>query len=140
TRLEPTMPIRLPFCLLTALLLVVQAAPAAPGRLVSLDLCLDWMVAHYVPRTHVAALPPMQKRYPIDWVGSHWPTHDGSLEQIYALQPDRVVVGQFTNTQLRQRLQALGLPVEVLPLPTTLAQVTAYERQFLRAVKRPESL
>ena len=134
------MPIRLSFCLLTALLLVVQAAPAAPGRLVSLDLCLDWMVAHYVPRTQVAALSPMQKRYPIDWVGPQWPPHNGSLEQIYALQPDQVVVGQFTNTLLRQRLQALGLSVEVLPLPTTLAQVAAYERQFLHAVKLPESL
>lgn len=114
-------------------------AGQAPQRIVSLDLCLDWMVAHHVRPERVAALSPMQKRYPVDWIGPQWPTHDGSLEQVYALQPDRVVVGQFTSTLLRQRLQTLGLAVEVLPLPTTLAQVTAYERQFLRAVRLPET-
>lgn len=134
------MPIRLPYFLLTLLPLAAELVNAAPKRLLSLDLCLDWMVAHYVPRAQVAALSPMQQRYPIDWVGGHWPTHDGSLEQIYALQPDQILVGQFTNTQLRQRLQALGLSVEVLPLPTTLAQVAAYERQFLRAVRLPMTL
>lgn len=125
-------------------LLLSLALPAlasnAPQRILSLDLCLDWMVAHYVQPKRVIALSSMQLRYPVDWIGPQWPSHDGSLEQIYALQPDQVVVGQFTNTLLRQRLQALGLSVEVLALPTTLAQVAAYERQFLYAVKLPESL
>lgn len=135
------MPNRLPYCLLTALLFVLQPVSAAsPERLVSLDLCLDWIVAHYLPPSQVAALSPMQKRYPIDWIGPQWPTHDGSLEQLYALQPDRVLAGEFTNMLLRQRLQALGLTVEVLPLPTTLADLAAYERQFLRAVGLPDTL
>ena len=125
--------------LLLSLALPAQAGNA-PQRIVSLDLCLDWMVAHYLPPARVAALSQMQQRYPVDWIGAQWPAHDGSLEQVYSLKPDRVVVGQFAAPLLRQRLQALGVSVEVLPLPTTLAQVAAYERQFLRAVQLPETL
>lgn len=129
---------------LPLLLSLAQPAQAqtdnAAQRIVSLDLCLDWMVAHYLPSTRVAALSPMQRRYPIDWIGPQWPAHDGSLEQVYSLKPDRVVVGQFAAPLLRQRLRALGVSVEVLPLPLTLEQVAAYERQFLRAVQLPETL
>ena len=126
--------------LLTLMCLLASPVLAAPQRVVSLDLCVDWLVAHYLPQAQVAALSPMQKRYPIDWIGPSWPLHDGSLEQVYALNPDQVLVGQFAASQMRQRLVELGVPVEVLPLPNTLEQVTDYQRQFLRAVGLPESL
>jgi len=130
----------MPLLLLLALPGPARADSTSAQRIVSLDLCLDWMVAHYLPPERVAALSQMQKRYPIDWIGPQWPSHDGSLEQIYALQPDLVVVGQYAGTLLRQRLQALGKRVKIFPLPQTLQEVANYEAHFLRAVGLPASL
>ena len=130
--------------LATSLLFLLLALPgwahaAAPQRILSLDLCLDWLVAHHADRHNVVALSPLQKRYPIDWIDADWPLHDGSLEGVYTLQPDLVLVGQFAAIMLRQRLQSLGMRAEVLPLPSTLPQVVDYEKQFLRYMNLPES-
>lgn len=130
--------------LLTLLLCITALAPlagygAAPQRILSLDLCLDWLVAHHADRQAVVALSPLHKRYPIDWIDAEWPWHDGSLERIYALQPDVVLVGQYAAVMLRQRLQTLGVQVNVLPLPLTLQQVVEYEKQFLRYLQLPDT-
>ena len=102
-----------------------------PQRVVSLDLCMDWALAHHAERAQVAALSPLHRRYPIPWLGTDWPTHDGSLEQVVSLRPDLVLAGQYSALALRQRLQALGVRVEVLPLPTGRAEVETYERRIL---------
>jgi len=112
---------------------------AAPERALSLGLCADWLLAHHADRAHVVALSQLQRRYPIDWIGPEWPMHDGSLEQIIALRPDLVLAGQFSATQLRQRLESLGVHTQVLPLPRTLVEVVDYEKRFLRALQLPES-
>lgn len=116
---------------------VVATASPVPSRVVSLDLCTDWMLARHLPRERVAALSPFHRRYPVAWVGLDWPAHDGSLEQVLAHKPDLVITGQYNALGLRQRLQALGVRVVVLPLPDTLARITAYEHMLLDAVGQP---
>src|SRR5690554_2251725 len=107
------------------------AAPGTPARIVSLDLCMDWILAHHADPAQVAALSPMHKRYPIQWIEDGWPTHDGTLEQVVELQPDLVLAGQYSALLLRERLRSLGYRVEVLPLPSTFAEVENYERTLL---------
>lgn len=46
----------LPLLALACLPLAVGAAP--PSRIVSLDLCTDWMLARHVETSRVAALSP----------------------------------------------------------------------------------
>src|SRR5690606_23568419 len=106
----------------------VACHSAAPERILSLGLCADWLIAHHADRDNVVALSQLQRRYPIDWIGPEWPVHDGSLEQIVALRPDQVLSGQYSATQIRQRLETLGVHVEVRPLPRSPAQVLAYGR------------
>ncbi|MCU1719354.1 ABC transporter substrate-binding protein [Pseudomonas sp. 5P_3.1_Bac2] len=118
-------------------ILLCPLSQAAPSRVVSLDLCMDWLLAYYARPAQVAALSPLHQRYPVAWLGDNWPAHDGSLEQIYALKPDQVVVGQYAASLLRKRLIELGIKVEVLPLPQTLEQVQDYERQILRVLGLP---
>ncbi|WXL26540.1 ABC transporter substrate-binding protein [Ectopseudomonas mendocina] len=120
--------------------LLSPALHAVPQRVVSLDLCMDWLLAYYAAPERITALSPLNKRYPVEWIGTDWPSHDGSLEQVYALKPDKVLVGQYAAQLLRKRLVELGVDVEVLPLPQTLEQVTAYEQQFLKALDLPLSL
>jgi len=138
---------RAPWRALWGLLLFVAAgwagavdAGRAPSRVVSLDLCTDWMVARHLPANHVAALSPMHRRYPVEWVDDRMPVHDGTLEQILARRPDLVITGQYNALTLRQRLQSLGVRVVVLPLPLSLADVARYEQAFLSAVGLPQAL
>lgn len=123
--------------LILVLSLPVGAAAFAAQRIVSLDLCTDWMLARYGERAHIAALSPMHRRYPVAWLPANWPYHDGTLEQILALKPDLVITGQYNALLLRGRLQTLGVRVEVLSLPTNLAQVTEYEERFLTLIGNP---
>lgn len=124
------------------LLLSVTATAAAepPQRIVSLDLCMDWILAHHADPAQVASLSPLHRQYPVDWMDDDWPTHDGSLEQIVQLQPDLVLAGQFSALLLRERLRTLGYRVEVMPLPSTLEQVEAYERRLLDLIGRDPAL
>lgn len=103
-----------------------------PSRIVSLDLCTDWMLLKYATPSTVLALSPWVREYPRAGLNTTLPSHDGSLEQILSLKPDLVIVGEFNASLLQQRLRKLGVHVAVLPLATTLQQVTAYEKAFLK--------
>jgi len=130
-------------------LLFFLAAPAAfpqapvPQRIVSLDLCTDWMLTLHVGRERVAALSPMQRisksYHPAPWMRdkASWPTHDGSLESVALYKPDLILTGQYAAIGLREQLRRLGYRVEVLPLATTLEEVRDYEHQFLAATGLP---
>lgn len=121
-----------------ALLAFSLMGVAAPQRVVSLDLCTDWLLALHAPRTQVAALSPLHKRqYPVAWLGAAWPSHDGSLEQILQLAPDLVLAGEYNAPLLQRRLRQLGVRVETLPLPRTLQEVPAYEQRVLSLLGLP---
>jgi iron complex transport system substrate-binding protein len=109
-------------------------------RVISLDLCTDWMLARYADRGQVAALSPMHRQFPVAWLDNSWPTHDGTLERIVELKPDLVITGQYNAPQLRSRLKTLGFRVEILPLPSNLEAVSEYEKQLLSLLGQPLSL
>ncbi|MDR0233834.1 MAG: hypothetical protein LBI31_03390 [Zoogloeaceae bacterium] len=113
----------------------------APQRIVSLDLCTDWMLTLHVERERIAALSPMQlvpkSFHPAPWIKGSWPTHDGSPESIAVYKPDLILVGQYAAISLHEQLRRLGFRVEVLPLATTLEEVRDYERRFLVYVGLP---
>ncbi len=130
--------------LVRVLLIIVSCLPSIalsgqPKRVVSLDLCTDWMLARYASRSQVAALSYMHRQYPVAWLDATWPAHDGTLEGILKLKPDLVITGQYNAPLLRERLKALGVHVETLPLPTTLGAVTGYERRLLDLLDLPAS-
>ncbi|KGK43116.1 ABC transporter substrate-binding protein [Nitrincola sp. A-D6] len=121
-----------------------EAAPDAessfPQRILSLDLCMDWILAYHVDRSRIAGLSPLHKRYPLPLKLNDWPAHDGSLEQIYQLQPDLILVGEYNALLLRNRLQTLHLPVAVVSLPQSLEQIEDYERSILQLTGLPANL
>lgn len=98
----------------------IAVANPLPTRIVSLDLCSDWLLAHYAPDSPSVTLSPMMRRFPLPQGSAKRPTHNGSLEQILSLQPDAVLVGEFNAFMMRQRLESLGVKVVVMPLPQTL--------------------
>lgn len=119
---------------LLAALMPALFGPVQAQRLVSLDLCSDWLLAHHAKQESIAALSPMAKRQPPPWSDRVWPTHDGSLEHIIALKPDRVIVGAFNATLLRQRLAALRFRVIVLELVTDLDGLARQSQRLLAEI------
>ncbi len=132
--------LRIGLLVLTGLLSLPALAAVRPERVVSLDLCMDRMLALHADRAQVAALSPMHKRFPLPWPLEGWPSHDGSLEQVFSLKPDLIVVGQHNALMLRKRLQTLQQPVELVTLPRTLEAIEAYERRLLRLIGRSPDL
>ena len=128
------------FILFLALLLPSLAQSKPANRIISLDLCSDWMLVKYAQPSQILALSSYIKQYPVDWVDLSQPTHNGSLEQLLALKPDLVLVGEYNATLLRQRLIELGIRVEILPLPRSLADIGSYEQKFLSLVGLPQHL
>jgi len=120
-------------------LLPSTGVSSPPSKILSLDLCSDWLLAKYADRSRVVALSPLLKQYPVEWIGSEWPIHNGSLEQILQLKPDLVLSGEYNALLLRQRLIALDVRVEVLKLPRTLPEVVEYEQRFLSLIGLPAS-
>lgn len=124
--------------LLTTMALLPLAGIAEPARrIVSLDLCTDWMLARYADPARVAALSPLNRQYAVPWLDAGWPVHDGTLERILQLKPDLVVTGEYNALLLRGRLQTLGVKVEILRLPKSLKDVTAYEKRLLALLDMP---
>lgn len=125
---------------LACMLALPASVYARPERVVSLDLCMDRMLALHADREHVAALSPMHKRFPLPWPLEDWPSHDGSLEQVFSLKPDLILVGQHNALMVRKRLQTLQQPVAMVTLPRSLDDIEAYERRVLELIgQSPEA-
>lgn len=127
-------------CLLFYVLLVflycIPTTALAKDKILSLDLCTDWMLARYADPSQVLALSPLIHQYPLDWIDTNLGTHDGTIEQILELKPDLVITGQYNAIILRQRLQELGIRVEILSLPENLSQVNHYVKHFQSLLKQ----
>lgn len=111
-----------------------DATPAVPvpKRIISLDLCTDWILAHHADPDQVVAISPLQPRYRPEGLTHSWPHHDGTLERIIELKPDLILAGEYNAITLRNRLKTLGFRVEVLPLPTSLNAIRDYELKTLK--------
>lgn len=99
-------------------------------RVISLDACMDWMLVSYADASRVLALSPLYPRYPFPINDQDWPLHDGSLESIFRLNPDLILVGEYNARLLRSQLQRLDLPVQVVKLPQSLSELKRYENRI----------
>lgn len=107
-----------------------QAITDSASRIISLDLCTDWMLLKHADRSQVIAFSPLLYRFRVDWIPDGLPIHDGSLEQIVVLDPDLVVSGEFNALLLRKRLKQLGKRIEIMPLPQDIDSIQHYVNRF----------
>ncbi len=111
---------------------------AAAERLLSLDLCTDWMLLRFASPDQVRAYSPFLYQYQNPMVTPGLPTHDGSLEQIISLDPAVIITGEFNAIQVRKRLGQLGHQVNVLANPQGLNDVDKYINNMMRILGLPE--
>lgn len=102
----------------------VAAAP--PERVVSINLCTDQLammlaapgqllsVSHISHDPNVSVMLETALEYPVN---------HGQAEEVFRLQPDLVLAGEFTSAYTVGLLRRLGVEVAVLPVVTTLEAI-----------------
>lgn len=102
------------------------ASGAAPGRVVSINLCTDQLamliaapgqlhsVSHLAADPRGSAMVQQARRLVLN---------RGLAEEIYLMDPDLVVAGQFTHRATVEMLQRLGIPVAIFAPASSLADV-----------------
>lgn len=96
----------------------LPAGAAPPERVVSMNLCTDQMAmllaapGQLVSVSDLASDPRMS---PMAAEAGKYQPNYGRAEEIYLMQPDLVIAGQFTSGPSVAMLRRLGIRVEVLP-------------------------
>lgn len=126
--------ITLAMCLVLAPL---AAAAAEPRRIVSLNVCIDQVLVDLVDKERIAAVTflatdPLTVVAPARAAGLK--TIRGSAEEVLALDPDLVLAGRYTTPATVDLLRRLGRRVEIVPLPSTIAEVIEVVRTIARHV------
>lgn len=134
---------RLSSRLLPALIGALSAGAAAlaeaPARVVSMNLCTDqlaMMIAapgQLVSVTHVAADPNTSV---MAEAARSFARNAGRAEEIYALQPDLVLAGVYSDPVAVGLLRRLGIEVAEFPVLTALDQIPGQVRRMGRVLGR----
>ncbi|MFK7746079.1 MAG: ABC transporter substrate-binding protein [Roseobacter sp.] len=106
---------------------VAQVSADAPQRVVSINLCTDQLammladegqlisVSRIALDSHVSAMAAQAKAYRINY---------GQAEDIYLMQPDLVLAGEYTPPSTIDMLRGLGITVEIFKITASLDGVT----------------
>lgn len=131
--------------LLGATAMLVPHAPAQeakkPRRIVSLNICTDQLVVLLADREAIASVTFLAadpvRSYVADRVAG-LPVNHGLAEEVVSLEPDFVIAGQFAARSAVEMLRRLGIPVTVLPLPTSFDDIREQIAFVAEAVGEPE--
>ena len=99
---------------------------AKPQRIVSLNLCADQLLMALLPPENLVGITQLASNPGASYLyqqASDFHQHSGRIEEVMALKPDLVVVGEFTTQPTNQLLESLGYPVLKLGLPTTVEEI-----------------
>jgi len=102
-----------------------STANDAPA-VVSINLCADQMVLELADASQILSLTNLSQQ-PAASVyfeqASQFPVNKGSAEEVFALKPDLVIAGQYSNSYTLRLLQAANVRVETLPIANSIADV-----------------
>ena len=117
---------------ITLLCTVLAYSPfsmATPKRIVSLNLCTDQLALMLAPREHIVSLTHLadDPEYSFMWQQAQGiASNDGLAEQVIPLNPDLILAGDYSSTEVVSMLKRLNYPVEMLPLPQSLAEIETF--------------
>lgn len=121
------------------------AAPASqpPGRVVSLNLCVDQMLLRFAPRERIASVTyfadnPLMSSLAGQTQGLH--KNHGLVEEIIPLAPDLVLAGEYGAREAAELLQSLGYPVQRIPLPYAIGDIETHMDRMADILGKPALL
>ena len=93
----------------------------------------------YVASEHEVTFSALSHDYPAPFESKRdqHAYHYGSLEEIVALAPDIVLVGEYNAWALRSRLAQLGIRVAVLALPDSLEKISSQQARLIELLELP---
>jgi iron complex transport system substrate-binding protein len=121
--------------LLTHAIALAASPPAAPRRIVSLNLCLDALLVELAPRERIAAISHYSRdpwRSTIADVARTLPITYESAEEVVALKPDLVLAGRHSAIATRHALQRVGIHFELFDVPMSVAASHDQVRRLAR--------
>jgi iron complex transport system substrate-binding protein len=127
---------------LAVLGLAADAATAgSPQRIVSLNVCADQILVDLVAHERIAAvthlaIDPLTAAKPERAAGLR--TTRGVAEDVIGLAPDLVIVGAYSTPATTALLRRIGLRVEPVPLPDSIAGVRTLIRGLAALVEAPQ--
>lgn len=111
--------------------------PAAPQRIVSMNLCADELLLRLAGRGHIAAVTWLARDPRGSTVSAEaagLPVVHGLAEEIAGLQPDLVVAGVFTTRVAVGHLKRLGFPLIELGSPGDFDALRNQIRELARTL------
>lgn len=122
------------------LLGLAGAEAAPPQRIVSLNVCTDQILVDLVPKGRIAAVThlatdPLTSAKPERAAGIMQTR--GGAEDVVALKPDLVLVGEYSTPATTDLLRRLGVRVEAVALPQSIAGVRDVIRRLATLLDEP---
>ncbi len=121
-------------CLSAAAAWAAEArVPAAPQRIVSLNLCTDELLLLLAPRARIAAVSALADNpaySPATALAKGLPSSHGTAEEVLRLEPDLVLASTYSLPYTLELLRGEGVPLVLIEQPGSLAQA----RENLRLV------
>lgn len=135
--------IRRVFLLLIGLLTVFgnAALAAAPGRVVSLNLCVDQYLLALADRDQIAALTQFARDPEVSAaakLAEGIPQIRGAAEEVVRLKPDLVLGGNLTRRETRNLLRRMGYRVVDVPTAETFDAVRETTRELASLLGHPD--
>ena len=103
-----------------------ETSPAAPSRVVSINLCTDQLAmqltdpSQLISITHVASDPNTSSMVE---EAKKYAVNHGLAEEVYSLQPDLILASKWTSPATVGMLKTLGVPIVQFTPANTLAEV-----------------
>ncbi len=114
---------------------------ARPGRIVSLNPCIDTILVRVADRDQIAALSHYSRQAHSSTIldmARGFPVTYGTAEEVILLEPDLVLSGRPSPMSVLGALDRLDIPTALFPVPETVADSLAQVRQVAEQVGQPD--
>ena len=128
-------------CIVLMAIVLLQPARAEPVSLASINLCADQLLLLLADENQIRSLSNLSHEEAGSFFyirARKFPVNEGHAEQILNLQPDIVIVGQYSNSHTVEMLREVGLTVRTLPIADTVEAVLANIVQVAEWVGKKE--
>jgi iron complex transport system substrate-binding protein len=125
--------------ILMAALLAAGAQARDLPRVMSLNLCADAYLMAFADKTQIAALTPLSRDAGLSAVADkaqNYPVSDGQIEAIIELQPDIIIVSNWSDPMRNALIKRLGFTLLVMDAAQDFASARDEILKLGQAIKR----
>jgi len=129
------------FCILAAALALAAPAMGKPQRIVSTNVCADQLALALVDRARILSVSRMATEPEISNLANEalgLRINNARAEEIVELKPDLILGDIYTGRGANRLAQTIGVPVHIVGIAASLADVRNVIRDVAAALGEPE--